>query len=289
MTCKNRIDCRVSSLFRSLLSIAGLLSVAAFLLLSSCSSEQHLTLREDGSGEGRVVVDLHPMFIQYLKDVSAGFIEGDMDDGRFSAFDIDEIAATMEELEGISLVSALVEEEGVLDLAFVFSDPEAMLFFEADVPGETGESTGTRGDGSSEEAREASAESDSPQLVEFSSREDERTLEVRINSDNFSRFFPLIGVQEQETLMTFGPQPDPYTESEYIEMMQYALGDYEDAETIRRVLSRRESKLTVEVDGEITDLKGFTRDGNTAKATIPFLRAATLSEPLELAITWRPE
>lgn len=272
MTHKNRTLFRFYRVSRTFFTAAVLPAVAVFLLVSiSCSSEQHLSIREDGSGEGRIVVDLHPMFIQYLKDVSAGFIEGDMDDGRFSAFDIDKINATMEELEGISLVSALVEGEGTLDLAFVFSHPEAIL------------------PGAAEGAGESEGAGGSGKVVDFSSRGGERTLTVRIDSENFSRFFPLIGIEEQEALMTFGPQPNPYTEGEYIEMMQYAMGDYEDASTIRRVLSRRESTLKVEVDGEITEVEGFTLDGNTAVATIPFLRAATLSEPLEFVITWRPE
>lgn len=280
MTHTNRAFFRCPRQFRTCITTAGLLVAAVFLLASvSCSSEQQLSIREDGSGEGRIVVDLHPMFIQYLKDVSAGFIEGDMDDERFSAFDIDKINAAMEELEGVSLVSAVAEGEGALDLAFVFSHPEAILPDKAAGAGGNGES----------EAGHGTSDGGSHKLVEFSSRGSERTLAVRIDSENFSRFFPLIGLEEQEALMTFGPQPEPYTESEYIEMMQYALGDYEDESTIRRVLSRRESTLKVEVDGEITEVEGFTLDGNTAEATIPFLRAATLSEPLEFAITWRPE
>jgi hypothetical protein len=201
----------------------------------------------------------------------------------------------MEELEGISFVSALTEGEGGLDLSFVFSDPEAVLAAQSlrelrsggngrsGSRPDTAAGTGTGGSGSAEP------------LVDFSSDGALRRLTVRVTSHNFSRLFPLVGVREQETLMTFGPQPDPYSEQEYVEMMEYALGDYEDAETIRKVLRRREARIRVEVDGEITRLRGFSDvpeaegRGRVAEAVIPFLRAATLREPLVYSITWRPE
>ncbi len=234
----------------------AVLTLAAALFSVSCSSEQQIQVQGDGSGSGSLRIDLHPMFVQYLKDVSAGFIEGDMEAMEFSAFDLREIAATMRDLDGISLVSAQTEGEGGLELSYVFSDPEAIL-----------------------------------QPIEFSSRGNLRTLRVLITAENFEQLFPLVGMEEQDTLMTFGPQPDPYSEEEYVEMMEYALGDYEDAATIRRVLERRRSELNVSVDGPITEARGFilNDDGRSARATIPYLRAATLREPLDLSLSWRSE
>ena len=240
---------------KSVFSIAvSLLTVVLFSV--SCSSEQQIQVEGDGSGSGSLCIDLHPMFVQYLKDVSAGFIEGDMEAMEFSAFDLRKISATMRELDGISLVSAHTEGEGGLELSYVFSDPEAIL-----------------------------------PPIEFNSRANLRTLRVLITADNFELLFPLVGMEEQDTLMTFGPQPDPYTEEEYVEMMEYALGDYEDKATIRRVLERRRTELSVRVDGPITETRGFTvnADGRSARAAIPYLRAATLREPLELSLTWRSE
>ncbi len=262
--------------------LAAVLLIAVFSA-SSCSSEQHLSLNGDGSGRGRLQIDIHPMFVQYLKDVSAGFIEGEMEDRQFSAFDIEKIEQTMDELEGISFVGALTEGEGGLDLSFVFSDPESILA-SPDMRGASGDSEGGL-------VRSGPTEP----LVDFSADGALRSLTVRVTSQNFSRLFSLVGVREQETLMTFGPQPDPYSEQEYVDMMEYALGDYEDVETIRKVLRRREARIEVEVDGEITELRGFSEveegegRGRVAEAVIPFLRAATLREPLVYSITWRPE
>jgi hypothetical protein len=270
--------------------------LVAVLGATSCSSEQHLSLNGDGSGRGRLQIDIHPMFVQYLKDVSAGFIEGDMEDRQFSAFDVDEIEQTMEELEGISFVSALTEGEGGLDLSFVFSDPEAVLAAQSLQELRSGDGRGKSGARPNADSGAGTETGGSAEpLVDFSSDGALRRLTVRVTSHNFSRLFPLVGVREQETLMTFGPQQDPYSEQEYVEMMEYALGDYEDAETIRKVLRRREARIRVEVDGEITGLRGFSDvpeaegRGRVAEAVIPFLRAATLREPLVYSITWRPE
>ncbi|MCF7949693.1 MAG: hypothetical protein K9M94_13980, partial [Spirochaetia bacterium] len=91
-----------------------------------------------------------------------------------------------------------------------------------------------------------------------------------------------------QNMLTFGPQPNPMTEAEYLDMMGYALGTYAEGDELKRVLKSQNLHIVVQVDGRITSANGFTQRDGRAEATIPFLRPATLYYPLELSLSWVP-
>ncbi|MDY7028121.1 MAG: hypothetical protein SVR04_07490, partial [Spirochaetota bacterium] len=85
----------------------------------------------------------------------------------------------------------------------------------------------------------------------------------------------------------FGPQPDPMSREEYIDMMSYALGTYAEESALRKILESQEIDISVRVEGTIVDGEGISYRGDTASLKLPFLQPATLKEPLFVSLTWR--
>jgi hypothetical protein len=257
---------------RSLSRIALLAALCGslFLLLSACSSEQRIVLSGDGSGTAEVDVELDPLMVRYIKDVAAGFTAPSEPDGEagkegpFRAFDAARIREAFTRIQGARIERLELPGEGSLRLSASFRRVDELL------------------------PEHPAAEEAVPPL-RFSSDGPRRTLRILINRSNYRAVYPLIGMDAQNAVASFGPQQDPYREGEYIEMMRYALGDYAGGREIEKALRGASTRLSLQVDGPILSAEGCTVSGRRATAEIPYLRFATLAEPIEIRITWRPE
>ncbi|MFO7729940.1 MAG: hypothetical protein R6V86_04150 [Spirochaetia bacterium] len=253
------------------LILPGILTIFLLIsLFSACSARQDLELNADGSGSTTVRIDLHPIFVQYLRDLTAGLSSegttGSETDASgedpFRIFDELKIADAFARTDGATLQDFQRRAPGHIELSAVFDNPAEVL------PDPQQEGI--------------------PRVVSFSSSGGERTLQLTLTSENVNSLYSLVGMEEQQNMLTFGPQPNPLTEEEYLDMMGYALGTYAEAGELERVLKSQNLHIVVQVDGEITSAEGFTLQDGRAEATIPFLRPATLYNPLELSLTWRP-
>ncbi len=253
---------------KSLLRPALVLTGMFLLLFSGCSARQDVELKADGSGSTTVRIDLHPIFVQYLRDLTAGLSAdangnsgGEGSGEPFRIFDETKIAAAFARTGGATLQDFRRAAPGHIELTASFDNPADVL----PAPQQPGV----------------------PPVVEFSESGGVRTLSVNLNSRNVSSLYSLLGMQEQQTMITFGPQPDPLTEAEYLDMMVYALGTYAERSELERALQSQNLQIVVQVEGEILSAAGFTLQEGRAEATIPFLQPATLFEPLELSLRWR--
>lgn len=245
-------------------------SILLISLSSACSARQDVALNADGSGSTTVRIDLHPIFVQYLRDLTAGlssegFGAGESDasgENPFRIFDEFKIAAAFARTEGATLQNFRRTAPGHIELTALFDNPAEVL--------------------------PAPQQEDVPRVVQFSSIGGERTLELTLTSKNVGSLYSLVGMEEQQNMLTFGPQPNPLTEEEYLDMMSYALGTYAEGGELERVLKSQNLHIVVQVDGEITSAEGFSLRDGRAEATIPFLRPATLFQPLELSLSWKP-
>jgi hypothetical protein len=278
--------------FTSLLvPAAALLPLFLLMPLTGCSTEQKVALEGDGSGRAEVEVELHPLMIRYVKDIAAGFsapaeesassagrdgaAEGGDEGESFRAFDADRIRRSFSRIEGARIEQLELEGEGSLRLSASFHRVDELL---PQLLPESG--AGKKG---------AVIDADFTPPIRFTAEGGRRTLTLRIDRANYTAVYPLLGMQEQNALAAFGPQKDPYSEEEYLEMMRYALGDYAEPAEIEAALRSAGAELAVEVDGPIVAARGFKTEGRRATVRIPFLRFATLAEPIELSLTWRPE
>ncbi len=239
------------------------------LLFSGCSARQEVELKADGSGSTTVRIDLHPIFVQYLRDLTAGLssegtgAQGSPEEESFKVFDELKIAAAFARTEGATLQDFRRTAPGHIKLSASFENPAEVL--------PSPEQEGVL------------------PVIEFQEEGGIRSLSFSLNSENVSSLYSLLGLQEQQTMITFGPQPDPLSEPEYIDMMVYALGTYAERDELERALRSQNLHIVVQVEGQILSAQGFSvRDGR-AEATIPFLRPATLEQPLEFGLRWRAE
>jgi len=245
-----------------------ILLTAFLIMMSSCSSRQEIRLQNNGSGTASIEISLHPFFIQYLQDLTAAFSDPDQEAGDFRVFSEEKIAASFARIDGLNLERFERKETGHVKIGVSFTDPATVIPI-ADATG-------------------------AEPIFGFQQSKREgmilHTLEMDLNSINVQGIYSLLGVDEQQNMLTFGPQPEPMSTDEYIEMMSYALGTYADKETLKEALESREIEVTIIVDGEIVEARGFTMDidvKNTASLRLPFLRPATLEEPVNVSLTWR--
>src|SRR6056297_856281 len=249
----------------SQLILPGILTMILLIsLFSACSARQDVELNADGSGSTTVRIDLHPIFVQYLRDLTAGLSSETDASGEdpFRIFDEFKIAAAFARTDGATLQDFRRTAPGHIELTATFDNPAELL--------------------------PAPQQEGVPRVVSFSSSGGERSLQFTLTSENVNSLYSLVGMEEQQNMLTFGPQPNPMTEAEYLDMMGYALGTYAEGDELERVLKSQNLHIVVQVDGEITSAEGFTLREGRAEATIPFLRPATLYHPLELALSWKP-
>src|SRR6056297_553868 len=145
-----------------------LVTILLISLFSGCSARQDVELNADGSGSTTVRIDLHPIFVQYLRDLTAGLSsegatssETDVSGGDpFRIFDEFKIAAAFARTDGATLQDFRRRAPGHIELTAAFDNPAEVL------PDPQQEGI--------------------PRVVRFSSSGDERTLQLTLTSENVS-------------------------------------------------------------------------------------------------------
>lgn len=242
-------------------------AIVIFILIgfTSCSSQQEIMLKNNGSGTARVEIELHPFFVQYLRDLTAAFGDPLQEGEQFRVFDELKIAQSFSRISGLSLdrFDRLAPGHIRIDAAF---DNLAEVIPAPDIPGTA------------------------PVISIHKEKETGgrlNILEIDLNSENVQTLYSMLGMEEQQNMLTFGPQPDPLSREEYMDMMAYALGTYADETALRNVLESQSVYINIEVEGEIIEGYGVTFQKNTASLYLPFLRPATLKEPVRVSLKWR--
>jgi len=254
----------IGAMQKRLLYICALLC-AFFFFMTGCSGRQDIILENSGRGTTRMEIELHPFFVQYLRDLTAAFGDPLDDPQAFRVFDEMKIARSFGQIGELSLEKFERFAPGHIALEASFTDPSQV------VPAPEGADV--------RPVLTFNRSRDGGQLL--------HTLELYLDSANVQSLYGLLGVEEQQNMLTFGPQPDPMSREEYIDMMSYALGTYAEESALRKILESQEIDISVRVEGTIVDGVGISYRGDTASLTLPFLRPATLKEPVYISITWR--
>lgn len=236
-----------------------LFSALLLLLVSSCSSREHLQLENDGSGRAEVEISLHPWFVAYLDDVVAGF--SGAEPGTLPLFDIPLLKEELAAMPGLELERVESEERSGLELEFSFRDAGA-LFPEG--PGQV-----------------------SPyrfRTLADGTREARFTLSLA-TWPSVRSFVPM---SQEQGVETFGPQDPPYTRPEYVDLISFLLEEYADYDAIGEMIRKQMVHVSVDVEGQILSAGGFDSfSGGSAETEIPLLDLVTLARPVVLTLHWR--
>ncbi len=238
--------------------------IVTFFFINACSSRQDIYISDTGEGTASIDINLDNMLTSYAGDLLGGFSGPDQDNVQL--FDIQKIKNTVMGLEGVFLTDISSSNSESLHLNFSFKNP-ADIFRN---PLDTG----------------------IPDLISFSTTKKGNGIRKKLNlfltKDNYKAVTALLGLENSEVLDTFGPQENPYTSSEYLDLMDYMFDEYGTSENIRTVVRTSKIIINLKTDGQIVASKGckITDSGSDAIIVIPLLDIVTLEKPIEVFVEW---
>ena len=232
--------------------------VLACVLAAGCSVDQQVTVHLTGSGEAQIHVELQPVFIDYL--IALAEVAGDSELSPEAVFDVAEVERAISE-HGVRVVQIATPSPAELELRLAFDDLQEV--FAGAVPA-------------------ADAGDEVVPLISLTGT-DRRTLRVRLDSANYHQLTTLFPLLEHPLLASLGPQPDlPVTDDEYLEMMQFVLGDAGPP-----AIADSQVTVRISVDGRIVEQQGgeLLEDGSVL-VSIPLLRILVLDQPLDYTVVF---
>ncbi len=234
--------------------------------LNACSSQQDIYISDTGEGTVSIDVNIDKMLTAYAGDLLGGF--SNIDTSNINLFDTLKISHTISELESVSLTDITTESSEKLHLKLDFTDP-GKIFDESELSG-------------------------TPGLISFSTRRvcnrDRKKISVYLSKENFNTAMALVGMKDSEILDTFGPQDNPYTDTEYLDLMEFLLEEYESSSKIRSIINSSEVLINLNLDGRIVNYSGYIKSEieseSSVQIKIPLLDIVTLEKPIEFVVEW---
>ncbi len=234
------------------LIVVSIFLLASFLLFS-CSVKNEVNLSSDGSGTASTVTVLDDALVFYLKSLAE--LTGDNADSPL--FNVEEIRKGMEENPGIKVKSIKNQDDRRITAELSFDNIEQLIT-------ETEKTLQKR-------------------IISFNEYGTEKEIKIHIDIDNFNDLAPLFPIVEEPLFQTFGPlENQGITEDEYLEMMEYALGDG-GGDLIRNSIIT----TTINIKGKLISQKGGTAKGNSVTFETPLIRVLLLDKPIEYSIRFK--
>lgn len=234
------------------------------LFLNACSSRQDIYISDTGNGTISIDVNIDKMLTAYAGDLLGGF--SNIDTNEINLFDSIKISRTISELDSVFLMDISSESSEMLHLELDFKDP-GKIFDKSDISG-------------------------TPELISFSTRKvgnkDRHKISLYLSKDNLITAMSLVGMKDSEILDTFGPQDNPYTDAEYLDLMEFLFEEYAASYDIRSIIKSSEVLINLKVDGNIINCDGCTSSDSKSGTIIkiPFLDIVTLEKPIEISVEW---
>lgn len=233
----------------------GALTIA--VLLAGCTVREELVLAADGSGTAELTVDLHPIMVSYLNDLVVAMtgVEGD-----YPIFDLDQLRASFASREGVTILDAALPSRGTLAMSIAFDDVNALL------------------------AREGAGD-----VLRLEPRGANRELLLRLDAEAVQRFLTFAPPESASMAQFLLPPSDgSVSRDEYREELAWALEEYEDTATVRRVLDRSVIEVRVRPAGRIVSQRGGRVDGDTVVFSVPILEILTLPTERTYSLVFSP-
>lgn len=252
----------------------GLASALFILAATGCAVSQTVVLAPDGSGRGELTVDLHPMFVNYYRDLLISF-GGDED---LPIFDIAAIEAGFAQRDTVELLEAEIVEPGTLRLAFSFADIETA--FQSIPQGGSGVGAGP-GVGSASAAEGLG-------LVSFDRDGARRILSIFLDRSVVAVALGMVPVAEMGSVgLLLPPEGSDMSADEYADYVAWALEEYAGDADAFEVIRRSSMELTISVEGTPISVGGGKRIAGGARFEIPIVELLTLAEPRRYELRYR--
>lgn len=249
------------------------------LLLAGCSMSQNIVLNSDGSGIADVHVHLGPLIVRYLDEIlgSLGVGPETSNGGKPVLFDQARVRRTFTKLPGVKLERLSTPSRDTLSLRLSFSNLNRVIPVEPQNGGLGTAQTGSGGNG----------QSTAIPPIEFTTQGNVKTLRVELSRATWPAVASLPPLQEDPLLATLGLQGGkPYTEAEYLNLLEYAFADFASKAQVRAALEDAMVTVTITVQGRLISQSGGEREGNSVVYRIPLLRIVTLEKPIDLSLSF---
>ncbi len=237
----------------SILPAVVLAATIIIISFSSCSVKNEINLSADGSGNVSSVTELDNMLIFYLKSLAE--LTDDAKDKPL--FDTEEIKKAIEENPGLKVKSINNDKDKNITAEISFTNIEKLIT-------------------QTEEALNKN-------IISFNEYGDEKEIKIHMDIENFTDIAPLFPIVNEPLFMTFGPlENQGITEEEYLEMMEYALGDGGG-----KLIQESTITTIINIDGKLISQTGGTAKGNSVTFKTPLIRILMLDEPIEYSIRFK--
>ena len=227
----------------------------AAAVMSSCAVKNEISISTDGAGTATMAAELDENLVFYLQSM-AELTDDAPADGRI--FNTEEISAEIEKNPGLTVISITNDDDSSINGEVRYTNIEQLI-------AETEETLNRP-------------------IITFREYGAEKEISIYIDIDNFTDIAPLFPVVEEPLFMTFGPlENQGLSESEYLEMMEYALGDGGG-----RLIKESVIQTVIRVDGRIISQKGGRKESDsTVVFETPLIRLLLLDKPVEYSIRFR--
>ncbi len=236
--------------------ILGILTLGVIFLFNSCSVNENIYLKRDGSGNFHSTVVMKKIFVDYLKNLSevTGNKEKITDN---KVFDIPEIKKSLQQRKGLTLRSISTPKPDTLKIAVDFTNIEETLGSNKDIS-----STG---------------------IISFKEAGKRKELRFHLDKKNFKQLTKAFPALSNPLIESMGPQEDDSTtEADYLDMMKFALG-----EKGPDAIKASYITVTVKCEGRIISQEGGkVTHPNIVVFKIPLLKMLLLNQPLDYAVTF---
>ena len=236
--------------FYKILIIAVLISA-----MLSCTAEQNINIDRSGKGSCTVSVELNSFFADYLKDLS----DAAGSSADFTVFDKKIVEETFKKHSDAELSDVRIKGRGGLEVDIRFNRPGDIL-----------------------------NENRLNPVISFTRTGNISILSFNLNLENYEALSRMTGLADNPVLAALTPQTEnPYTNDEYLDMLDFIFSDYEGGDTAPLTVSKSMVEINIETDGKILKAEKGHVIGNKAVFRIPLLKFLTLSEPVEFSVEYR--
>jgi hypothetical protein len=229
--------------------------LAALTALVSCTVNQTIVIRNDGSGTLAMHAEVSNLLRDYMSSLAEVSGKTDMmKDGK--VFDIATIRKDFSSRPGITVRKVAAPTANSLDLEIGYTSLADVF---------AGEKT-LKGSGA---------------LV-YSESGGTKTVRLHLDRSNYTQLASLFPLLNDPAVAGIGPQVnDTITDAEYLDMIGFTLGD--DGPPL---LKKSSLSLTIDPEGQILSQSGGTLNGGAVTFRIPLLRLLVLDKPLDYSVTF---
>lgn len=235
---------------------ASVAFVVLCLTAVSCSVNQTIFIKADGSGTASIRVEVSKLLQDYLVSLAAVSGHPDVVKTR-KVFDLNEIRKSFQTRPGITInrIESPTPDSLEMDLSYL-SIKDA---FASDDPLK---STG---------------------VIVFSETDEKKTLSMHLDKNNYKRLSAIFPILADPLFSALGPQPgSTIGEDEYLKMVKFSMGP--DGPVL---LKQSFVLLVIQPEGEIIAQSGGIVSNGTVTFKIPLLSILVLEKPLDYSVSFK--